>query len=329
MAPSNDYYKALGVAKTATEDEIKQAYRKLARELHPDVNKAPDAAARFQEVQDAYEVLSDSAKRAAYDRGGQRRARPSASPRSGTYTWSNIGGTPGEGGFDDVDLSDIFEEMFGGSGGAGVGGGGGGPFGTAGRAAGARSRSHPVRGRDITREIAVPFITAARGGVESIRIVRGGRPQTIDVTIPKGTKQGAKLRIAGAGSPSPGSGQPGDLILTVSIGEHPYFKRDGAGLDLTIDVPITIAEAALGATVTIPTLDAARIELTIPPGSSSGKQLRIRGRGLTDDSGNTGDLRAIIRIVAPADLSAADREALAALDKRLPSPRSGSPWDDR
>ncbi len=318
MPTTPNYYEILGVAKDASEDDIKKAYRKLARELHPDVNKAKDAPARFQQVQDAYEVLSDPAKRADYDRGGRRHHRTAGGRPTGTYTWSNIGGDAGAGA-DPGDLGDIFEELFGGGGGGGFGGGGRSPFDAA------RTRSKPVRGRDISRELEVAFLTAARGGTEPLRVMRGGRTQTIEVTIPKGTSDGAKLRMRGQGAPSPGGGPSGDLILTIKVGAHPLYRREG--LDLVFDLPVTIAEAALGTKVDVPTLDGKRVELSVPAGSSSGRQLRLRGLGVSDEKGVKGDLRAVLKVIAPTALSESDRASLRELGERMPNPRQGSPWE--
>lgn len=318
MASGRSYYDILGVSKAATADEIRAAYRKLARKYHPDVNKSPDAAEKFSEVQEAYEVLSDETKRRAYDRAGHERyvrggagGAAAGSGRGQTYTWSNVGG--GTGGFsedfDFGDLSDIFSEMFGGGGGFG---------------AGAQARSRSSRGRDIHVERLIPFETAISGGRESVRVGRGGAMQTIDVKIHKGVADGARLRVRGAGEPSASGAQPGDLILTIRVGKHPIFERHG--LDVNLELPITIAEAALGATVTAPTPKGDRVELKVPPGSSSGAKLRLRGRGVETEDGVKGDLYAVIKIVAPKELSPEDRAALESMSERLDSPRTGPYW---
>ena len=235
----------------------------------------------------------------------------------GTYTWTNVGGRPSPaGGASDFDIGSIFEEMFGGS------SRGGSPFGGAG--SGAKARGRPSRGRDLSREIEVSFPTAMNGGTETLRVRRGGASQTIDVRIPAGSEDGAKLRVRGAGSPSAGGGAPGDLILTLRVGEHPVFRREGD--DLIVDLPLTIAEATLGARVSVPTLSG-RATLTVPPGTSSGQQLRMRGLGVEREGQPKGDLRAVARIVAPKDLPASDLEALRELGARLPPARSGPPWD--
>lgn len=317
MPQERDIYGVLGVSRTATQDEIKSAYRKLARAHHPDVNKAPDAAKRFAEIQAAYEILSDETKRRNYDQYGT--AEPGfgsggGRPR-GTYTWTNVGGRPsgGPGNFSDFDAQSIFEEMFGRSAAE--------PFGDYAQPRG-RTKARPKRGKDIEHDVVLDFIEAARGGAKTIRVNRGSGTQTIEVTIPPGVAQGAKLRMRGLGMPAATTGPAGDLILHVNISPHELFRREGD--DVILDLPLTIAEAALGATVRVPTL-AGRADVSIPPGSTSGQRLRLRGQGFKTDAG-TGDLYVIIKIVAPKDLSAEDQAALRDLAQRLTSPRSGAAW---
>ena len=332
MAELRDYYEVLGVSRTATPEEIKKAHRRLARELHPDMNKSSDASEKFSELQRAYEVLSDPEKRKTYDRfghagvdatvgGGAASGWPGgAGPGRGTYTWSNVGGRPtgaGAGNVSDFDIGSIFEEVFG----ARAGGGGAGGFG--GFGAQAQQRSKPTRGRDIHREIEIGFMIATEGGTESLRVRRGGSMQTIDVKIPAGSKEGAKLRIRGAGMPSDATGSPGDLILTLRIQPHPIFRRE-EGNDLALDLPLTIVEATLGAKVRVPTLKG-HAQLTIPPGTSSGTRMRLKGQGVAGD-GPVGDLYAVIQVVAPKNLAASDREKLGEIGKKLDSPRTGRDW---
>ena len=350
MATKRDLYDVLGIVRSASADEIKSAYRKLARQYHPDVNKTKDAPAKFNEVQEAYEVLSDVEKRKMYDQfghagigaqaggqtgspyGGQRWPYSSAGgdPESGTYTWSNIGGRPsGSGGSPggDFDMGSIFEEIFGGAGGSagtsGASGGSGGSGARGGFGARAKARSKNAKGRDITHDITVDFLTAARGGSERLRIDRGGSSQTIDVTIPAGIADGTKLRVRGAGAPSSGTGGAGDLILTVNVGAHPIFRREG--LDVLLDLPLSITEAALGKTLSVPTLSGTA-DVTIPPGTSSGQKLRLRGQGMKSTAGDVGDLYVVAKIVAPKTLSDDDKETLRQLGERLPSPRTGKEW---
>lgn len=322
MTTKRDYYEVLGVDRSASQDEIKSAYRKLARKYHPDVNKSPDAHERFSEVQDAYAVLSDEDKRKAYDRYGHAGAEGvfgGGGPGGGTYTWSNVAGTS-EGGFSEADVGSIFEEIFGAEPGrarsyksSGFGG-----FG-----ASARARSKKPRPKDIEHAITVDFMTALKGGAQDIRVTRGGSSQTIEVTIPKGTASGSKLRVRSAGAPGSGGSKPGDLILTINIGSHPLFRRDGSSV--MIDLPLTIVEATLGAEVTVPT-PWGSVELKVPPGSSSGTRLRVKGHGVRPEKGGPGDFYAVVKIVPPIALDEEERRTLERLGKKLPSPRVGPEW---
>ncbi len=295
-----DPYEVLGVSKTASEDEIRAAYRKLARTHHPDVSTEPDADAKFAEVQKAYEILSDAEKRAAYDRFG--RAGVPGAPGGPGGNWGGQQVDPG-------DFQDIFEQMFGGGGpGAGPGGfSGSGPR---------TARRAPRRGADIPRSVTVTFQTAALGGREHLELQDGS---DVDLRIPAGIDEGAKLRIRGRGGVGTDAGERGDVIVTVHIGRHPWLTRQG--LDLSVDVPITITEAAIGTKVRISLLKGS-LELRVPPGSSSGTRLRVRGQGITPESGEAGDLYAVITVVAPKGLSEQDRAALASISGRLPDPRA-------
>lgn len=323
MPSSPDYYDILGVQRTASADEIRSAYRKLARELHPDVNKAPDAAKKFSRVQEAYEVLSDATKRQNYDRFGVADPGMGGGPssgsgggRRGTYTWTNVAGRPGPspGEFSDFDAGSIFEEIFGGR-----STGDQGPFGSPGGfGARAKARSKPTKGVDINQALKVSFLEAARGGTRHVRVVRGGSGQTIEVTIPMGVADGTKMRVRGAGAPSASGGPPGDLILMVEIEPHEQFRREG--LDVLVDLPLTIVEATLGATVQVPTIQGTA-EVTVPPGTSSGARLRLRGQGIHTHEKGHGDLYAIVKIMAPRELSEQDRTMLRDLGARLPRVR--------
>ncbi len=323
MARKRDYYEVLSIPRGATADQIRSAHRKLARELHPDVNKQADAATRFAEVQEAYDVLSDPDKRATYDRvghgaytGGVPHARSGAPPR-GTYTWTNIGGTPGDVSFDPEDIGSIFEEFF---------GGGRGPGARGAERETPRTRARP-KGADIHHTIDVPFETAYDGGTVTIQIARDGDEETIDINIPRGVDTGAKLRLRGKGRRGRG-GSVGDLILTVRLLPHPTFRRDG--LDVLTDVTLTIVEATLGAKVGVPLPPDGHetAQITAPPGTPSGARLRIRARGFETDAragapGRRGDFFAVVRIVPPKpdELSEGDRDALRSIGARLPSPR--------
>ncbi len=316
-----DYYATLEVDRKATAEEIRKAYRRLARKYHPDVNKSPDAATRFAAVQEAYEVLSDASKRKAYDQFGRDGVKVGQGP--GGFGGWDVGF--GRGGVDD--LSSIFEEMFGGAGPFG----GGRPFGRS-TSTGAqrstarearRARAEPAaRGADVRETLQVSFMTAALGGKEELRrsTPGSGAGKTISVKIPAGIESGTQLRVKGAGAP----GDPtGDLILAVAVGEHPYFRRQG--LDLYIDVPITIAEAALGTKVDVPLLEGS-VEIAVPPGTGSGQKLRVRGKGIRDTRGRQGDFYAVVQIAAPCGLSARGREILEELQGELQNPRDSAPW---
>lgn len=333
---SRDYYEVLGVTRAASADDIRKAYRKLARQHHPDVNKAKDAAEKFKEVQEAYDALSDDAKRRQYDQFGRVSDGPGPAgrgPGGGKphYTWSNVGGGPGGARVDMDDLGSMFDAFFGQGGGVREN-----PFG------GPRTGKKPRPGRrpdpdgagpeGITHDLDVDFFTAARGGTRQIRLQTDGRTRTIDVTIPKGVRHGSRLRVKGGAAPEPNPDDPRDLILTVKIAPHPLFRRadpdrdGGSPLDMLLSLPLTIAEATLGATVTVPTLDTP-VDLTVPPGTASGMKLRLKGKGI-DDGTTKGDLYAVVKIVPPdgRDLSEPDRAALTRMASRGPGPRSGPEW---
>ncbi len=323
-----DYYEVLGVARDASPEAVKKAYRKLARKYHPDVNPGDKTAeSNFKEAQQAYDVLSDAEKRALYDRYGTAafEGMAAAGPRSGASEWASRQAGPGGSEFD-------FSEFFG-PGGPGAGtveGGeaGGGIFeellgrmrgGRAGRrAAGPRS------GRSVEAHLTIPFLTAVRGGETKVDIEReDGRRETLVVKIPPGIESGAKLRLRGQGEAGRDKGTlRGDLTITVTVEPHPYFTRDGR--NLSVEVPITIAEAILGAKVDVPTLDGLK-SLTIPPGTSSGQKLRLRGQGLPA-SGNqpAGDLFLVVKIVVPRTLDDTSRRLITEFAQRNPQhPRDG------
>ena len=329
MAKQKDYYEILGVDRSASAEQIRSAYRKLARKFHPDVNKEADASKRFSEVQEAYDILSDAEKRQMYDRYGRADVGAGA-PRGGwepggartRTSWSNI--DPGD--FDAGDFGSIFEQIFSGQSGA--------PFGGRVRPSGAgtRQRQAAERGQDIEHTITVSFLTAALGGTEELRFGMDGANSTISVKIPAGIESDAKLRIKGRGRPGSAGGQPGDLILTIEVGEHPRFRREG--LDVLIDVPINIAEAVVGTRVTVPLLSSAAkpptVHLKVPPGASSGLRLRVKGKGITDSTGKIGDFYAIVQIAAqPAnELSENGLKLVDQLAKELKNPRESAPWVD-
>ncbi len=331
---TRDLYAVLGLARTASAEEIKSAYRKLARKLHPDVNKSPDAQQKFTEIQSAYDILADPQKRKAYDQYGE--AGVSGSATSGTGPGRNGGGgyrwpsgtPPGVSSeFDPEELSSIFETFFSGQPGFGGPGARPGPSGAGSRGSRSRNAARPRTRHPVAHPLDIEFLTAAKGGTESLRVTEDGKSRTIEVRIPAGIAQGAQLRVKGAGG-SDGS----DLLLTVHVKEHALFRRGDGGdtgksMDLSLDLPLTIAEATLGATVSVPTLDGA-LEMRVPPGSASGQKLRLRGKGICPESGEPGDLYAVVKVVTPEPslLTEADRAALRTLGDRLPSPRTGRGW---
>lgn len=317
-----DYYELLGVSRTATDDEIKKAYRRRAREVHPDVNKDPDAAVRFKELQEAYEVLSDADKRKQYDTFGRAGVVGGVGTGSGEgpgfrYAWS--GGSPGVE-FEQDDLGSVFDAFFGAGGGRGPG-----------RAQ--RAKPRPRRGADSRIDLTVDLADIAGGGTRSIRTRANGSSHTIEVAIPAGIAEGQTLRVAGEGQASSTGGASGDLLVTIHIRPHPLFRRGRPGrpeessLDLFFELPLTLAEAIGGAKVEIPTLEG-RVGLSVPAGTSSGRVLRLRNRGLSGPGGAKGDLYAHAQIVVPkaSDLPEELAARLGELDPRDGDPRGGPGW---
>jgi DnaJ-class molecular chaperone len=322
-----DYYEVLGVKRGASADEIRSAYRKLARKYHPDANKAPGAAAKFNEATEAYDALSDAEKRKAYDRYGH--AGPGAGFGAG-YPGAGQAGRGGQGaGFD-------FSEFFGG------GGGRGGASGFAGMSlddilqalgGGAQRRTRrrepraPQRGGDSQTHLSLDFLQAVRGTSTRIRILRQApdgstQEETIEVKIPPGVKDGSKIRVRGKGVL--GSGSPGDLYIIVDVRPHEYFRREGD--DIYVSVPISITEAALGAKVDVPTLDGTST-VTVPPGTGSGRKLRLRGKGAHGGQAQPGDLYVVIQIVPPPSLGEREKQLLTELHGLLAhDPRVNCPW---
>jgi len=298
-AVPRDPYEVLGVARTATADQIREAHRKLAKKFHPDLNKTTEAAAKFKEVQEAYDLLSDDAKRKQYDRFGH------AGPSMG----GGAGGGPGAGfgGWGNVDAS-TFEEIFG-------------DFMGGGRRAGGARRGARA-GQDLESEITVDFITAARGGTRHVSLEGGNGTAGMDVRIPAGVESGGSLRLRGKGAPGAGGGPAGDLVLHITVAPHPWFRREG--IDILVDMPISIAECALGTTVEVPLLEGSAT-LRVPPGTGSGKRLRLRGQGVQSKSG-TGDLYAVIRVDGPASLADEEKAALERMKAAWPDPRANAPW---
>ena len=292
----SDPYAILGVARTATEQEIKSAYRKLAKELHPDRNKDnPKAAERFSEVTRAYDLLSDKDKRARFDRGEIDADGNPANPFAGMGGGYGGGGQRGfraedfQGfGNESVDLGDIFEGLFGGGGGARRGGS---PFGSAGQR---RQSPPPRKGADIAYRLRVPFVEAATLQDQRITLADG---KTIDLKLPKGVETGTQMRLKGKGEPGPGGA--GDGLVTIDIDKHRLFKRDGD--DVRCDLPITLDEAIGGGKIRVPTVDGP-VMMTVKPGTHGGTVLRLKGKGFTRRDGTRGDQLVTLEIQLPANL---------------------------
>lgn len=281
-----DYYDVLGVPRGAGDEEIRSAYRKLARENHPDVNKDPDAEDRFKEVAEAYEVLRDPEKREKYERlGANWKAGEDVSGASGFGGGSAFGGAQGFGG-DGGGFSDFFESFFGGRPGGSARG----------------FEGFSMRGGDQEATIEVALAEAARGGKRKFSLADG---RDFEVRIPPGVRDGQKIRLAGQGGEGASGGPPGDLYLRVRIKPDPRFRREGD--DLFVEVSVAPWEAALGATVPVPTLDGSA-KVKVPAGSSSGRRLRLRGEGMPGPGGRKGDLYASVRIVVPKKPEKRERE---------------------
>jgi DnaJ-class molecular chaperone len=304
-----DLYQRLGIKRGASEADIKKAYRSLAKQLHPDRNKdKPDAAKRFAEVTQAYDLLSDKDKRARYDRGEiDEEGNPKMPFGSGFGGYSPGGGAgshPGAGGFegfqggfggaDAADLSDLFEGLFGAASAArGRPGGGFGGF---------RQRARSAqKGADVSYRLKIPFVDAV--GLKPQRITLGDG-KTIDLKLPNGVEDGTRIRLAGKGEDGPGG--RGDAFVTIEIEPHRFFSRDGHNIRL--DLPVTLKEAVLGAKVKVPTPDGP-VMLTIPKGASSGNVLRLKGRGFTAKDGKRGDQLVTVEIDLPADDAELERFA--------------------
>jgi len=276
-----DLYSVLGVSRNASEADIKKAYRKLAKELHPDQHKDDETAAeRFKEVSAAYSILSEPEKRKRYDRGeidetGQERApfgAGTAGAGAGAHGFGGFRSGGGEGQSDFTEAEDLFADLFG--------------FGRGSR------RPRARKGRNVNYRLKIGFEDAVKGTTRRVTLSNG---RTLDVKIPPGVQDGQQIRLSGQGEPGEGGGPQGDALVTVQVAPHPYFRREGA--DIHIELPITLDEAVLGGKVKVPTVDG-DVSLTIPKNSSSGKRMRLKGRGVPGKAGR-GDQYVTLKIVLP------------------------------
>lgn len=283
---SDDPYAALGLTKTATEAEIKKAYKRIARESHPDLNPGdPKAEARFKAASSAHDLLKDPERRARFDRGEidaqghdkpeRRFYREYAEGPEATYHTSR--------GFEDIDMSDVFSDLFGRRAKGGGGGGGGG---------------FSARGQDQHFTLEISFLDAVYGATQRLSLPGGG---PLEVTIPQGVQDGQTIRLRGKGAPGFGEGPPGDALVTITVAPHPTFRREGD--DIEIELPITFDEAVLGGKVETPTIDG-KVALTIPKGATTGQMLRLRGRGVKRGD-KRGDQRVRLKIVSPPEIDSA------------------------
>ena len=277
-----DYYAALGVPRNADLEAIKKAYRKLARQHHPDVSKTPGAEARFKEAAEAYATLKDPEKRAAYDQLGQR---PSGEEFAPPPDWRHQYAEDAHA-FEDIDLADLLDAL-----------------GRGGRSA---QRGPPVArpGRDYESAVRVSLEDAHRGTTLNLEVQYEDGPRTLAVTIPPGVSEGQKLRLRGKGGPGRNGGAPGDIYLHIMLAPHDLFRVERH--DLYFDLALAPWEATLGAQIEVPTLEGP-VLLTVPPGTRSGRKLRLRGRGLANGRGGHGDLYAIVHIDVPAVLTPEER----------------------
>jgi curved DNA-binding protein len=292
-AGRRDFYEVLGVPRDADATEIQRAYRTLARRHHPDVNRSPGAEERFKEITEAYDVLSDPESRQRYDfarsPAGARAAGAGVGGGRGA-TGQRVRVEPGAGvgfgGPEGIDLDDLFGSLFGGRMPGDFGAG-------------------PVQGADTEAEIVMPVEEAYRGGRRQITLTTPSGPRSYQVTIPPGVVDGQRIRLSGQGSGSPDGGPAGDLYLVVRLAPDPRYRVDGR--DITVDLPVAAWDAALGASVPVET-PGGTAKVTVPPGSSCGRRLRLRGRGLPHPRGRPGDLYAEVKVMVPPKLTDAERD---------------------
>jgi DnaJ-class molecular chaperone len=314
-----DPYDVLGVRRDAPAEDIKRAYRKLAKSLHPDLNPGkPEIERRFKEVSAAYDLLSDAQKRAKFDRGeidAQGNPRPEHAYRE---AWARRGRGRAQGG---PDFGDAFAQ-------GGFGGFGGGPGGGFDPGAifeeilGRRRGRARAQGEDVSYALTVDFAEAALGAKRRVTLAGG---QTLDVTIPPGTEQGQTLRLKGKGEPGPNGGSSGDALIQIAVAPHPLFRRDG--FDIHLDAPVTLQEALLGASIEVPTIDG-RVAVKLPKGANTGTRLRLKGRGVPHGRGGArGDQYVTLKAMLPDPPDAAlDRFVEDWAKNRRDNPRQGPGW---
>jgi curved DNA-binding protein len=298
---ARDYYEVLGISRGASPDEVQQAYRKLARRHHPDVNRNPDAEEQFKEINEAYQVLKDPETRRRYDRfgpdfrqvpegyeetvgagrgaGGRGGARARGSPFGGQWEYHESG----------IDLEDLLGGMF-----------------------GARGPGGPIPGADQEAELTLTVEDAYSGGRRTITLAGPAGPRSYEMNIPPGVTDGRRIRLAGQGGRARGDAGAGDLYLVVRIAPHPRYRVHGR--DISVDLPVSPWEAALGATIPVDT-PGGQGKVRVPPESSTGRRLRLRGQGLPDPGGRPGDLYAEVKVMVPATLTERERELFEELAK--------------
>ncbi len=281
-----DYYATLGVTKTATQDEIRKAFRKLARQHHPDVSKDKKGAeAKFKEINEANEVLSDEEKRKRYDELGSDWDKPGRPQRGGGFDF-NGGGGGGQGGF-----SDFFESFFGGRG--------------AGSKRGRGFDGFAQRGQDVEFDLPLTIEEILSGGKKAFNIERAGKPETMSVTVPKGVRAGQKIRLTGQGGVGSGGAQNGDMYLKIKLAPHPGYRVDGS--DLIHAFPLAVRTAVLGGEAEVETPDGA-VKLKVPAGTQPGQKFRLKGRGLPSGPDTRGDFFAEAKVAIPTTLTPEERE---------------------
>ncbi len=316
-----DFYEVLGVSRSATEEEIKKAYRKLAKKFHPDVNKGDKAAEeKFKDISEAYETLSDKKKKAEYDAFGAG-GFGGAGPRpgggryydysSGPFQYSTYTGPGGGATFDFENLNDIFGDLF------GMGG-----VPKRGKGFGGAPKSAAVRGADRLYAMEIDFLDSVLGKTTKLAIPIGHKTEKINVKIPPGVKTGSKIRLAGKGEPSPAKGPPGDLYIEVKVKPHPYFTREDD--DIYLHLPISLAEAVHGAMIEVPTIDG-KLKMKIPPLTQGGQKLRLKGKGVPHrQAEGRGDQYVVVNLHLPKNLDAESQRLLDEFLKRNPDrPREG------